>query len=218
MKKIISLVLLAVILTLSFTACGDDEVMGTGACSYLEDRDLSGRRIYYAEFCIEDYGKFVLLLDSTAAPATVAHFSALVRQGFYDGKTFHFVGDRVIQGGCPYGNGSGSIKTTIYGEFEENGYKFNDLRHRRGVISMVRGDDNDSASCQFFITYENYYQLDGQYASFGYVVEGMSVIDEIATKCSGYLDTSYDGYDGLIISSLQPKIKYARILDGGWKK
>lgn len=218
MKKIVSIILALVILTLGLCSCGETEVRGTGASSYLGDRDITGRRIYYAEFCIENYGRFVILLDSTAAPATVAHFSALIRQEFYNGKTFHYIGDRVLQGGCPFGNGSGNIETSLYGEFEDNGYLHNDLRHRRGVISMVRGDEYDSASCQFFICTDNYYQLDGQYAAFGYIVEGMSVIDAIVEECSNYMDTSYEGYDGLIISSLQPKIKWARILDSGWNK
>ena len=218
MKRIISLILLVVISTLVFTSCGDAEQMGTGACTYLDDRSNEGRRIFYAEFCIENYGKFVILLDSTAAPRTVAHFSALVRQEYYNGKTFHYVNDRVIQGGCPFGDGSGNIESTVVGEFADNGYTGNDLRHRRGVVAMVRGNEYDSASCQFFITRENYYKLDGQYAVFGYIVEGLSVIDEMASNAANYLDTTYEEYDGLILANMQPKIKYARILDEGWTR
>ena len=219
MKKITALLLLVAIALLALVGCGDkSEQMGTGACSYLEDRYTENRRIFYAEFCIENYGRFVLLLDSTAAPRTVAQFSALIRQKFYDGKTFHFVNDKVIQGGCPYGNGSGSIESTIVGEFPDNGYTGNDLEHRRGTVAMVRGNEYDSASCQFFICRENYHKLNGQYAVFGYIVEGLSVIDEMASDASRFLDTSYEGYDGLILADYQPKIKWARILDDGWTK
>ena len=218
MKRFTAFILLIVMLTLGFASCSADEQMGTGASPYLDERDTTGRRIFFAEFCIEGYGKFVILLDATSAPKTVQHFGALVRQEFYNGKTFHFVNDRVLQGGCPYGDGSGNIASTLEGEFADNGYMGNDIRHKRGVVAMVRGNEYDSASCQFFICRENYYKLDGQYAAFGYVVEGMSVIDEMANYASGFLDTTYDGYDGLIISEYQPRIKYARILDNGWKR
>ena len=119
MKRFTAFILLIVMLTLGFASCSADEQMGTGASPYLDERDTTGRRIFFAEFCIEGYGKFVILLDATSAPKTVQHFGALVRQEFYNGKTFHFVNDRVLQGGCPYGDGSGNIASTLEGEFAE---------------------------------------------------------------------------------------------------
>ncbi len=192
--------------------------MGTGACEYLETRDTSGRDIKYAEFCIEDYGRFVVLLDATAAPKTVENFVSLVESGFYDGLTFHRVmEDFMIQGGDPNGDGTGGSPNTVKGEFELNGY-LNPISHKRGVISMARSNDYDSASCQFFICNADISQrkdqygrlaYDGQYAAFGYVVEGLSVIDEITAD--------YAKYNGVINEkSVQPVIKYVKMLDS-WK-
>ena len=186
--------------------------MGTGACEYLETRDTTGRDIKYAEFCVEDYGRFVVLLDATAAPKTVENFVSLVESGFYDGLTFHrVVEDFMIQGGDPKGDGTGGSSNTVKGEFEKNGY-LNPIKHIDGVISMARSDDNDSATSQFFIcngNSEDVEYLDGKYAAFGYVVEGLSVVHEITED--------YAAYDGVIKDkSLQPKIKYIKMLDS-WK-
>jgi peptidyl-prolyl cis-trans isomerase B (cyclophilin B) len=206
--------------------------LGTGACEYLETRNTEGRDIKYVEMCVEGYGRVVILLDATTAPITVNNFINLVEKGFYDGLTFHRIMDNfMIQGGDPKGNGTGGNtdangnEINIKGEFDENGH-VNDISHKYGVISMARSSvDNvgnqgrDTASSQFFIcNADASASLDGKYAAFGYVVEGMSVIDEMANYSSGFLDTTYDGYDGLIISEYQPRIKYARILDNGWKR
>ena len=192
--------------------------MGTGACEYLETRDTTGRDIKYAEFCVEDYGRFVVLLDATAAPKTVANFVNLVESGYYDGLTFHrVIDDFMIQGGDPKGDGTGGSTHPVKGEFALNGYE-NPISHKYGVISMARSNDCDSATSQFFICNTDiserrnqYGQLayDGQYAAFGYVVEGLSVIDEITAD--------YKAYNGLIKDkSIQPKIKYIKMLDS-WK-
>ena len=126
-------------------------------------------------------GKIIKIeLDETAAPLTVANFKKLVANGFYDGLTFHrVIPGFMIQGGDPLGNGMGGADETIKGEFAQNGVK-NPLRHVRGVISMARAYDPNSASSQFFIMHADAPHLDGAYAAFGHVVEGMDAVDEIA--------------------------------------
>ncbi len=115
------------------------------------------------------------------APKTVANFEKLVSEGFYDGLTFHrIIRGFMIQGGDPSGNGTGGSKETIYGEFASNGFPQNDLRHTKGVISMARTMDPNSASSQFFIMHEDAPHLDGSYAAFGKVVNGIDAVDEIA--------------------------------------
>ena len=115
------------------------------------------------------------------APETVENFLNLIEKKFYDGLTFHrVIKGFMIQGGCPIGNGTGGPGYTIHGEFASNGFK-NDLKHTRGVLSMARAMDPDSASSQFFIMHEDAPHLDGQYAAFGHVVEGMDTVDQIAS-------------------------------------
>ena len=143
---------------------------------------------------MDNGGIIELELYPDAAPKTVANFTKLVSEGFYDGLTFHRVIDGfMIQGGDPEANGTGDYKdnngdkVTIKGEFSSNGYD-NDIKHIRGVISMARGNDKDSASCQFFIcNADASASLDGKYAAFGYVIDGMSVVDHITydTKIFG---------------------------------
>ena len=115
------------------------------------------------------------------APNTVNNFISLVRNHFYDGLTFHLVIEGfMIQGGDPAGNGTGGPGYTIKGEFRSNGYPANDIKHLRGVLSMARSMMPDSAGSQFFIMHRNAAHLDGQYAAFGKVTEGMEVVDSIA--------------------------------------
>lgn len=122
------------------------------------------------------------------APITVQNFIDLVQKGFYNGLIFHrVIPGFMIQGGCPEGIGMGGPGYTIKGEFAANGVK-NDLRHIRGVISMARAQDPNSAGSQFFIMHEDAPHLDGSYAAFGRVVEGMDVVDEIATCPTGRFD------------------------------
>lgn len=129
-----------------------------------------------------------LELDEKAAPITVANFTKLVKEGFYDGLTFHrIIKGFMIQGGDPLGNGTGGSKETIKGEFATNGVN-NPISHKRGVISMARAMDPDSASSQFFIMHADGEYLDGQYAAFGHVVEGMETVDEIASVPTGFQD------------------------------
>jgi peptidyl-prolyl cis-trans isomerase B (cyclophilin B) len=122
------------------------------------------------------------------APVSCKNFEKLVSSGFYDGLIFHrVIAGFMIQGGCPKGTGTGGPGWHIMGEFEANGVK-NDLKHTRGVISMARSAQYDSAGSQFFIMHEDAPYLDGQYAAFGKVVEGMDVVDEIAVTPTDYND------------------------------
>ena len=137
---------------------------------------------------MENGKKIKLELYPETAPETVANFEKLVKKGFYDGLTFHrVIPGFMIQGGCPRGNGTGNSGEHIKGEFSANGFD-NDLKHTRGVISMARAADPDSASCQFFIMHADAPHLDGNYAAFGRVVEGMDVVDEIADTETDYSD------------------------------
>ncbi|MGE7929873.1 peptidylprolyl isomerase [Lysinibacillus xylanilyticus] len=123
--------------------------------------------------------KIVIELEPSTAPNTVANFISLVKKGFYDGLIFHrVIPDFMIQGGDPSGNGTGGPDYSIEGEFSKNGFK-NDLKHERGVISMARSQDLNSAGSQFFIMVKDTSDLDGQYAAFGKVIEGMETVDAI---------------------------------------
>lgn len=134
----------------------------------------------YVKIEMENGGSIVVELDEKAAPITVANFKKLVSQGFYDGLIFHrVISGFMIQGGDPQGTGMGGSKETIKGEFAANGVN-NPISHKRGVISMARSQFYNSASSQFFICHADAKFLDGQYASFGKVVEGMETVDAIA--------------------------------------
>ena len=122
------------------------------------------------------------------APNTVRNFISLINQKFYDGLTFHrVINGFMIQGGCPQGNGMGGPDYQIKGEFSQNGFQ-NDLAHTRGVISMARAMSPDSAGSQFFIMHQDAPHLDGAYAAFGSVIEGMDVVDKIASVDTDYND------------------------------
>ncbi len=129
---------------------------------------------------MENGGVIKLELDSAAAPNTVKNFKSLVAKGFYDGLIFHrVISGFMIQGGCPQGSGMGGPGYHIPGEFTQNGFP-NPLCHDRGVISMARAQNPNSAGSQFFIMHKDGNFLDGQYAAFGHVTEGMDVVDAIA--------------------------------------
>lgn len=155
---------------------------------------------YYADIEIADYGTITVQLDQKSAPITVANFVSLAESGFYDGLTFHrIMKDFMMQGGDPYGNGTGGSDTTIVGEFAINGYD-NNLSHTRGAISMARSMDYDSASSQFFIVHADSTFLDGQYAAFGYVTEGLEVVDAVCESAQPVDD------NGTIEADAQPVI------------
>ena len=137
---------------------------------------------------MENGQKIELELYPEAAPETVKNFESLVKRGFYDGLTFHrIIPGFMIQGGDPLGNGMGGAEKNIKGEFRANGHN-NPIKHERGVISMARAFDPNSASSQFFIMHADAPHLDGQYAAFGKVVSGMEVVDEIASIPTDYSD------------------------------
>lgn len=137
---------------------------------------------------MENGKKIKLELYPEIAPISCENFEKLVKEGFYDGLTFHrVISGFMIQGGCPNGTGTGGPGWHIKGEFAANGVK-NDLKHTRGVLSMARAQSPDSAGSQFFIMHEDAPYLDGQYAAFGKVVEGMDVVDEIAAVSTNYAD------------------------------
>ncbi len=166
---------------------------------------------HYATIDVENYGKIKLALYGKVAPITVENFVKLANEGFYNGLTFHRIMEGfMMQGGCPDGTGGGSYKdengkeVNIKGEFEANGYK-NNIPHVRGVISMARADPYDSASSQFFIVHEESTFLDGYYAAFGYVVEGIEVVDAVCKAAKPTDD------NGTIPSADQPKIISVKI-------
>lgn len=201
MKSRILALLLAVLLpVLCLAGCGKDETDG-------DSSTLSGT--HKAVITVKDYGEIHLELDADTAPITVSNFVKLAKEGFYDGLTFHRVAPGfVIQGGDPAGNGTGGSDEEIKGEFAANGIE-NNLSHKRGVISMARAQDPDSASSQFFIVLDDAAipSLDGSYAAFGWVTEGMEVADKIAEL------PVTNAYTGLVASEKQPVITSIEIID-----
>ncbi len=157
------------------------------------DADGHDRAMFTVNFTEREFkeGTFTMTLHADKAPITCENFEKLVGEGFYDGLTFHrVVDDFMAQGGDPEGTGMGGSDKTIKGEFSDNGVD-NDLKHVRGTVSMARSGDPDSASSQFFICYTDCSYLDGQYAAFGEVTEGMDVVDGFTTVSRGYTDSQY---------------------------
>ena len=137
---------------------------------------------------IPGYGDITLELDYDNAPITSKNFEDLVKKGFYDGLTFHrVIKGFMIQGGCPHGTGTGGPGYTIKGEFKANGID-NPIKHTRGTLSMARASDPNSAGSQFFIMHKDAPYLDGSYAAFGHVVDGIEVVDKIASTRTGAND------------------------------
>lgn len=187
MKKIISIIVMIILVTI-VTGC-----------------DNSNK--YSIEMSIKDYGIIKLELDESIAPITVNNFVNLVNEHFYDGLTFHrVIKGFMIQGGSPTADGNGSLNNKIKGEFSKNGYD-NPLKHTRGVISMARSNDYNSASCQFFIVEEDSPHLDGLYAAFGIVTEGIEVVDKITDN------TKVEDKNGTVLKENQPIIEYIKIIN-----
>jgi len=140
-------------------------------------------------FTMENGKTFKAELYPDKAPNTVNNFISLVKKGFYDGLTFHrIIKGFMIQGGDPVGNGTGGPGYSIRGEFSSNGFGKNDIKHVRGVLSMARAMMPDSAGSQFFVMHDSAPYLDGEYAAFGKVVEGIETVDEIASAKTDYND------------------------------
>lgn len=169
-------ILLVVLMLVMFTACSGS---GSDAADTYTPPALDTEKTYYADIDIADYGLITVELDQEAAPVTCANFVELAESGFYDGLTFHrIMADFMMQGGDPEGNGTGGSENNIVGEFSSNGYE-NELSHKRGVISMARSNDPNSASSQFFICHADSDFLDGEYAAFGVVTSGLDVVDKV---------------------------------------
>ena len=221
MKRLISIILMAALLSLCLTGCGDTRenadkstAKTTKKESFAEKKDadtsnsqyLTGK--HHAEIVIAEYGKLELELDADIAPITVTNFVNLAKKGFYNGLTFHrIMSGFMIQGGDPNGDGTGGSEETIKGEFKSNGVE-NTMSHKRGVISMARTqNDPDSASSQFFIVQADSDFLDGDYAAFGKVTAGMDIVDKICQSVQP-IDTN-----GTVPADQQPKITAIKVID-----
>ena len=208
MRKLLS-ICLAALLVLSLDGCGKTSVVGitTTSKAPAANEESQGVGTHHAEIDIQDYGTITVELDGDAAPITVQNFMDLAYDGFYDGLTFHrIIAGFMMQGGDPNGNGTGGSENTIKGEFSANGVE-NSLSHTRGAISMARSQAYDSASSQFFICHADSTFLDGQYACFGYVTDGMDVVDAVCEAAQPTDD------NGTIPADQQPVITAIRITD-----
>jgi peptidyl-prolyl cis-trans isomerase B (cyclophilin B) len=200
LRAILAVTTAAAIVCAAFTGCADKNSPASSRDTAVSDDGGSDS--------VEELGSFVITLYSDYAPITCENFEKLVSEGFYDGLTFHRVVDGFMaQGGDPNGDGTGGSEDTIKGEFSENGVD-NTLSHTRGIVSMARSTDPDSASSQFFICYDDCTFLDGSYAAFGEVTEGMEVVDK-------FLDVErVTGSDGAISSPTTPiNISEAKMID-----
>ena len=181
------------------------EEEGSDESASAEEELLTG--LHHITIDVQDYGTITLELDADEAPISVTNFVNLAEEGFYDGLTFHrIISGFMIQGGDPKGNGTGGSDTTIKGEFSENGVE-NNISHVRGTISMARANDPDSASSQFFIVHEDSTFLDGQYAAFGHVTDGMDVVDAICEN------TPVQDNNGTVKAADQPVITSITVID-----
>ena len=212
MKKVLCYILTIAAAAL-LAGCGGKDDSGEAApestegveSSETQSEILSGK--HHVEITVKDYGTISVELDADAAPISVTNFVKLAEEGFYDGLTFHRIIDGfMIQGGDPLGTGMGGSDETIKGEFSANGVE-NNLSHTRGAISMARAQNYDSASSQFFIVHEDSTFLDGQYACFGYVTEGIEVVDAI---CEAVPVTDNNG---TVEKANQPVIESIKVND-----
>ena len=181
MKKI----LMAAMLVIAFAGCNKAE--NNNVSENEAPAEVPARS--HVLMTVAGYGEVTIELIPEYAPVTVDNFLKLVKDGFYDGLTFHrIIPGFMIQGGDPEGTGMGGSDTAIYGEFAANGFTQNKLKHARGVVSMARTNQPDSATSQFFICHDDCYDLDGMYAAFGKVIKGMEVVDAIAEVETGEND------------------------------
>ncbi len=215
MRKIISMILMTSIMMLGLVGCGSatpttgneetEKKETTKESTEVKSGDqLTGK--HNVEIHVKDYGIIKVELDADVAPITVTNFVNLAKDGFYNDLTFHrIISGFMIQGGDPLGNGTGGSDVTIKGEFSSNGVE-NSMKHERGVISMARSQDPDSASSQFFIMHQDASHLDGQYAAFGKVTEGMDIVDKICQ------DTPVIDGNGTVEQSHQPVIETIKVI------
>lgn len=203
MKKIFISLLSAAMVLLCLCSCGKKEETPAPA-----ENTNSSSGLHHVEISVKDYGTIKLELDADTAPITVENFIKLANDGFYDGLTFHrIMNGYMIQGGDPDHNGTGGSDEQIKGEFIQNGVQ-NNISHTRGTISMARAPYSmDSASSQFFICQADSTFLDGQYAGFGHVTEGMEIVDKIAS------DAKPTDNNGTIPFEEQPVIESVKVID-----
>lgn len=179
MKKIFALLMALTLLCAALTSCGADAAIDLSK-SYTKAHETVDYETNYVQIEIKGGAYIVVELYPDVAPVTVANFKKLVSEHFYDGIIFHrVISGFMIQGGDPTGTGRGGSEQTIKGEFSSNGFA-NTLAHTRGVISMARTNDPNSASSQFFIMHQTASHLDGNYAAFGKVLYGIETVDAIA--------------------------------------
>ena len=171
------------------------------------ENDMYKTGTHHADMVVKDYGTVKMELYADIAPITVANFAKLVNEGFYNGLTFHrIMSGFMIQGGDPLGNGTGGSDEEIKGEFALNGVE-NSISHTRGTISMARASAYNSASSQFFIMHQDYTGLDGAYAAFGKVTDGMEVVDKI---CENVIPVDNNG---TVLKNEQPVIESIKMID-----
>lgn len=182
LNKIIILLLCVIAAFIIFGCSQKNSVQGSKKFKAVDEKTLHDAANPIATITMENGDEIKVELYSKAAPNTVNNFIYLANKGFYNGLTFHRVIPKfMIQGGCPKGDGTGGPGYKIKGEFAENGFSENGLKHTRGVISMARSQENDSAGSQFFIMHGDAASLDGKYAAFGKVIKGMDVVDKIVS-------------------------------------
>ena len=201
MKKICAL-LLAFILIIALAGCKNQKNKEEKT---IKEEKTEIVKDYNIVIKIKDYGTIEATLDGKAAPITVKNFVSLINEKFYDGLTFHrIIKGFMIQGGDPMGNGTGGSDNNIKGEFKANGYN-NPISHHRGVLSMARSQDYNSASSQFFIMQKDNTSLDGQYAAFGKVTKGIEIVDKICDN------VKVEDNNGTVKDKNQPIITSIRI-------
>ena len=189
------------------TSAADETSDGAADTADTSENEELLTGLHHVTIDVQDYGTISLELDADTAPISVTNFINLANEGFYDGLTFHrIISGFMIQGGDPNGNGTGGSEKTIKGEFSANGVE-NDISHVRGVISMARANDPDSGSSQFFIVHEDSTFLDGQYAAFGHVTDGMDVVDAICEA------VPVQDNNGSVAAADQPVITAVTVVD-----
>lgn len=193
--------------TTEATSAADETSDGAADTADTSENEELLTGLHHVTIDVQDYGTISLELDADTAPISVTNFINLANEGFYDGLTFHrIISGFMIQGGDPNGNGTGGSEKTIKGEFSANGVE-NDISHVRGVISMARANDPDSGSSQFFIVHEDSTFLDGLYAAFGHVTDGMDVVDAICEA------VPVQDNNGTVAAADQPVITAVTVVD-----
>lgn len=201
-KRFVSILLAGIMCVIMLAGCaGEDAQKNTETKEEL----LTGK--HHVEINIKDKGTISVELDADVAPITVTNFVNLAQKGFYDGLTFHrIIEGFMMQGGDPKGDGTGGSDEKIKGEFSSNGVE-NSISHTRGTISMARSQAKDSASSQFFIMHQDYTGLDGDYAAFGHVTDGMDIVDDICENTTG------QDANGVVPQENRPVIESIVVID-----